>query len=336
MQYRTLGRTGLSVSTIGFGTWGLGGTWGAADDEAGVAALRLAMDRGVNFIDTAYVYGDGHSEEVIGRAITGRRDQVILASKVPPKNGKWPALPGVPSREAFPADWVIACTERSLKKLGTDCLEVQQLHLWDESWLHETDWLEGLETLKRQGKIRYFGVSVGSWTPYDSVSLIESDLIDTVQVIYSLFEQRPAERLLPAAAKHDVGIIVRVPFEEGLLTGTLAAGHRFEQGDWRADFLTPARLTEAQPHIDAAKAQVQAPWGDLPSLALAFTLAHPAVSTVIPGMRKARHVEANVAAGDLPALPAAKLDSLKKLAWVHGWKYPWSSDLGETAQSVDE
>lgn len=324
MQYRSLGRTDLKVSEIGFGAWGIGGGWGEKDDEEAIRALQAAYANGITFFDTAYAYGAGHSERLIAKALGNKRDDIVIASKIPPKTFKWPATNDDPIDKTFPADWIISCTETSLKNLEADCLDVQQLHTWAEAYLQQDEWYEALTKLQKQGKVRYFGISANDWDAYNSVSLIESDKIDSVQVIYNVFEQRPAEQLLPAAKKHNVGIIVRVPFEEGLLTGKFRAGHEFEEGDWRAKWMTPERLAEAEPHIQGVEAELDETYQDLPTLALKFILAHEAVSTVIPGMRSVKHVAANAAVSDLPALGEDKLERLQQQKWYHGWPYPWS------------
>lgn len=324
MQYRTLGRTGLEISEIGFGAWGIGGGWGPTDDAAAINSLHQAFDLGVNFYDTAYVYGDGHSEKLIGQAFAKQRQKIVIASKVPTRTFKWPPLDSEAVHDVFPADWIIQCTERTLKNLGTDYLDVQQLHAWADPWNEQLEWYEALTKLQEQGKIRYFGVSANDWNPYNTTRLVESGRVDSVQVIYNLFEQRPAEKLLPAAAEHSVGIIVRVPFEEGLLTGKFRPGHQFAGDDWRAQWMTEQRLREAEPRVQALEAELGDTYGDLPTLALKFVLAHPAVSTTIPGMRRPAHVESNCAASDLPALPDDMVERLKKHAFAHGWAYPWA------------
>jgi len=324
MQYRTLGKTGMQVSEIGFGGWQIGGGWGHRDDAEALRAMQKALDLGINFLDTALGYGNGHSEELIGQAVKGRRDRVIIATKVPTKTARWPVLPREPVSETFPADWVVECAEKSLRHLGTDYIDVLQLHAWTPGYVQQLDWREGLLRLKQQGKVRAFGVSANDWDPYGPVSLIESGLIDAVQVIYNIFEQRPAEQLLPAALKHNVGIIVRVPFEEGLLTGQLGPGHIFEQGDWRAQWLTPERLQEAHTRVEALKPFLNEDRPTLAALALKFVLSHPAVSTVIPGMRSAARVEANCAVSDGQLISDGDLAALKSHAFAHGWSYPWS------------
>ncbi len=323
MQYRFLGKSGLKNSVVGFGGWGIGG-WGPVDDRAARDALQRAFDLGVNFYDTALGYGGGHSEALIGEVFHHRRDQVIIATKVPTKTFRWPALPHEPVEEVFPADWIVECAEQSLRNLKTDYIDLLQLHAWTPPYVHATAWYEGMARLKEQGKVRAFGVSSNDWDPYGPVGLIESGLIDAVQVIYNIFEQRPAERLLPAALAHNVGIIVRVPFEEGLLTGALKPGYVFPAGDWRAGWLTPERLEIAAVRVEALRANLAEDRPTLAALALKFVLSHPAVTTVIPGMRRAAHVEANCAVSDGKSLPDDVLAALKGHAFVHGWSYPWS------------
>ena len=322
MEYRILGRTGIEVSEIGFGGWPIGGGWGSRDDAQALRALRHAFDLGVTFFDTALGYGD--SEKLIGEALGDVRDQVVIATKIPTKTDRWPALPSEPVSEVFPADFVVECTEQSLRNLGTDYIDVQQLHAWTPPWTEQLEWHEALVRLREQGKIRAFGVSANDWDPYGPVGLIESGLTDTVQVIYNIFEQRPAEQLLPAALEYDVGIIVRVPFEEGLLTGTMGPGYAFAEDDWRAEWLTAERLEEAARRV-AALDQFLAEDRPTPAaLALKYILGHRAISTVIPGMRQLAHVDANCAASDGALLPDPVLQALAGHAFAHGWSYPWS------------
>jgi aryl-alcohol dehydrogenase-like predicted oxidoreductase len=324
MRYRKLGRTDIQVSEIGYGGWGIGGGWGHQDDEEALRALKRAFDLGVIFFDTALGYGDGHSEKLIGQAVAGMRDRVVIATKIPPKTYRWPVLPHEPISETFPADWIVECTEQSLKNLDTDYIDVQQLHAWTPPYTEQLEWYEALTRLKEQGKIRTFGISANDWDPYGPVGLIESGLTDSVQVIYNIFEQRPAEKLLPAALKHNVGIIVRVPFEEGLLTGKVGPDHAFEEGDWRAEWLTPERLKEATRRVEALKSFLSDDRPTLAALALKFCLSHPAVSTVIPGMRRLAHVEANCAASNGKLLSTEEVEELEAHAFAHGWSYPWS------------
>jgi aryl-alcohol dehydrogenase-like predicted oxidoreductase len=324
MEYRELGNSGILVSEIGFGAWGIGG-WGERDDAEAVRAIRRAYEMGVTFYDSALGYGNGHSENLIGQTFKDERSKVVIASKIPPKTFKWPVKPGVPLESTFPKNWIIECTEQSLKNLGSDYLDVQQLHAWTDEYTYQEEWLEAFHSLKKAGKVRAFGVSVNDWDPYGGVNLARSGLVDSIQVIYNIFEQRPAKKLFPAALEGYTGIIVRVPFEEGLLTGKLVPGYQFAKGDWRADWLTSDRLETAAPRIEALKQFLTPDTPSLAILALKFTLSHPAVSTVIPGMRRVANVEANVSASDGKPLDAATLEALEGHAFVHGWFYPWNA-----------
>lgn len=325
MKYRSLGRTGMQISEIGFGTWAIGGEWGSKDDDLAVQAIIRAMDQGLNFIDTAAGYGNGHSERVIARAFREKGERCHVASKIMPKNYKWGALPNVPVSEVFPKDWVIEITERSLRNLETDCIDLMQLHVWTERFNEELDWYEAFVKLREQGKIRFFGVSLNDWDAHSGVNLVNSDRVDSIQVIYNIFEQRPAERLFPAALEHNVGILARVPFEEGLLTGKMCPGFQFGEHDWRARWLADGRLEEACEHVEALR-WVENENRTMAQAALKFILAHPAVSTVIPGMRGAKHVDENIAVSENVTMTPEEVEELRGQAWVHGFKYPWASD----------
>jgi aryl-alcohol dehydrogenase-like predicted oxidoreductase len=325
MKYRALGKSGLTVSEVGFGAWQIGGGWGKQDDSEAIDSIKLAMDSGVTFIDTAAVYGDGHSERLIGQAIEGRRGSVVIASKIPPKGKNWPPKETDTIQSTFPAAWVMESTENSLGNLKIDCLDLQQFHAWAPQFLKKTEWLDSFRKLKQQGKIKSFGVSANDWDPYGTVELAESGLVDSIQVIYNIFEQRPAEKLLPAALKAKVGIIARVPFEEGLLTGQFGADAVMEPTDWRSKWLTPDRRREAAGRVEALKKFLTPDRPTLAALALKFILSHPAVSTVIPGMRKKSHVKANCDASDGKLLSAEEVRQLEKHQFVHGWAYPWAA-----------
>ncbi|ULT56154.1 aldo/keto reductase [Neobacillus drentensis] len=222
MNYRLLGKTDLKVSEIGYGAWGIGNTgWQGANDEESIKALNKAIDLGLNFIDTALGYGNGHSERLVGQVVRERPETIYVSTKIPPKNLKWPAPAGIPAEEAFPADHIISCTEESLRNLGVDTIDVQQFHVWSDEWVNQGDWLEAIKKLKEQGKIKYFGVSINDHQPENAIKLIETGLVDTVQVIYNIFEQRPEDKLFPACEKHNVGVIARVPLDEGGLPAKL-------------------------------------------------------------------------------------------------------------------
>jgi aryl-alcohol dehydrogenase-like predicted oxidoreductase len=320
MEYRVLGRTGFRVSEIGFGAGGIGkGWWGETDDKLSVRALVMALDLGVTFIDTAYAYGNGHSERLIARAFrqTGRR--VVVATKVPLKSADWPPKPGVPARQAFPADWIVKHTEQSLRNLETDCLDVQQLHIWRDEWIEETEWKEAVDKLKKQGKIRFFGVSIIDHQPETVLELARSGLADTIQVIYNIFDQSPEDTLFALCRELNIGVIARVPFDEGSLTGTFTPETKFPRGSFQASYFRGERLRETCARIDRLRPLVAGDITSLSQLALKFCLSHPAVSTVIPGMRRPEHVQANCAASDGRLLPAETLTALKAHAWARNF-----------------
>jgi aryl-alcohol dehydrogenase-like predicted oxidoreductase len=314
---RRLGRTGLSVSEIGYGAWGIGGSmWLGAQDDESVRALHRAIDLGLNFIDTAAVYGNGHSEKLVGRVARERSERIVVASKIPPKNGRWPAPDGVDPDEAFPAEHVRKWTERTLSNLGLDVLDVQQFHVWSDEWVGRGSWLEGIQALRDEGKIRFFGVSINDLQPANAIRLVDTGAVDTVQVIYNVFEQAPEDELFAACERNDVGVIARVPFDEGSLTGRLTPDSTFPEGDFRNDYFSGER---ALPAVDERVGAIVEDLGisreELPEVALRYVLSRPEVSTVIPGMRTVRNVERNCAVGDGAGLPAAQVAALKAHRW---------------------
>ena len=319
MRYRTLGRTGLEVSEIGFGTWGVGAdAWKGGTDADALAAMHRAIELGVNFIDTAIVYGSGHSEKLVGQ-IKREHPEVMIATKVNPANWEWPASDATPADEAFSAEHVIARTEESLRNLATDVIDVQQFHVWSDAWVDKGSWLEGIEQLKRDGKIRFFGVSVNDAQPDSALKLVETGLVDSIQVIYNIFDQAPEDNLFPACERNDVGIIVRVPFDEGALTGKVTPDTVFEEGDFRNDYFKDDRKAEVWEAVNKITADLDIPLERLPELALRFCLVPDVVSTVIPGMRSIPHVESNIAAGDAGLLTPDQIELLRAHRWVHDW-----------------
>jgi aryl-alcohol dehydrogenase-like predicted oxidoreductase len=314
---RRLGRTGLSVSEIGYGAWGIGGSmWLGAEDQESLEALNRAIDLGINFIDTALVYGRGHSEKLVGKVVRARSERIVVASKIPPKNRAWPAPDGVDPDEAFPAEWIRRCTERSLGNLGMDAIDVMQFHVWNDEWVGRGSWLEGIQELRDEGKIRFFGVSVNDLQPSNAVKLIDTGAVDTVQVIYNIFEQAPEDELFAACERNDVGVIARVPLDEGGLTGRIVPGTTFPEGDFRNEYFSGDHSVEA---VDERVVAILRDLGiereELPEVAVRYVLSHPAVSTVIPGMRSVRNVERNAAMGDGKGLPEEQVAVLKAHRW---------------------
>jgi len=320
MNKRKLGKTGLQVSEIGYGAWGIGNSgWRGADDSESLRALHRSIELGVNFIDTALVYGDGHSEKLVGQVIKERSETIYVASKVPPGNWQWPARAGVAASETFSAEHVIKSTKTSLKNIGLDTIDVQQFHVWSDEWVGQGDWLEGVQKLKEQGKIRFFGVSINDHQPDNAIRLIETGIVDTVQVIYNVFDQSPEDKLLPACIKHDIGVIVRVPLDEGGLTGKVTPDSTFAEDDFRSGYFKGDRKREVYERVQKFTASLGVELDQAAETALRYVLSHPAVSTIIPGMRSARNVERNCALGDGRGLPPEQVKALKAHRWVRSF-----------------
>ena len=320
LPHRPLGKTGIDVSVLGYGAWGIGGTgWVGADDTESLRALRRAFELGVDFVDTALGYGDGHSETLIGEAVRAATETVVVATKVPPLNRQWPARPGVHADEAFPADWVVSRTERSLRNLGLETIDLQQFHVWSEEWLGQGGWLEAIEQLKRDGKIRFFGVSINDHSPASAVNLVESGHADTVQVIYNVFDQSPGDELFAAARTAGVGVLARVPFDEGALAGAVRPDSVFPEHDFRNNYFRGERKAEVWARVQAIAADLDVPVERLPEAALRFCISDDAVSTVIPGMRSVANVEKNASAVEAGPLAAGQLDALRGHRWVRNY-----------------
>jgi aryl-alcohol dehydrogenase-like predicted oxidoreductase len=315
MKYRTLGRTGIEVSEVGYGAWGIGGVqWTGGDDDEARKALNQAIDQGLNFIDTALAYGGGHSERLVGEVVRSRREAITIATKIPPKNRAWPAQ-AVPLEEVFPADHIIECTETSLRNLGIETIDLQQLHVWHDNWAERTEWIEALLKLREQGKVRYFGISLNNYQPTNAIKALRTGHIDAVQVVYNIFEQAPQDELYPVCQELNIGVLARVPFDEGGLTGAIKPDTVFPTDDFRAWFFRGDRKQKVFERVERLKALLGEEAATLPELALRFTLSHDAVSTVIPGMRSARHVAANIACSDGRKLSPELLERLKAFAW---------------------
>lgn len=315
MNYRTLGRTDINVSEVGYGAWGIGGVqWTGGDDDEAKRALNLAIDLGMNFIDTALAYGRGHSERLVGEVARARSEQVFIATKIPPKNLQWPAQ-SVPLEEVFPSDYIVQCTEKSLRNLGVETIDLQQFHVWHDNWVERTEWIEAIAKLRQQGKIRHVGISINDYQPANVIKALRTGQIDAVQVIYNIFEQAPNDELYPVCQELNIGVLARVPFDEGGLTGAITPDTVFPQDDFRSWFFRGDRKQKVFDRVEKLKALLGAEAASLPELALRYTLSHPAVSTVIPGMRSTRHVESNIACSDGRTLSADLLERLKAFAW---------------------
>ncbi|MBI3678855.1 MAG: aldo/keto reductase [Acidobacteria bacterium] len=316
MRYRALGKTGWQVSEIGYGAWGVGGKeWLGGDDDESRNALRRAIELGLNFIDTALAYGDGHSERLVGQMVRETKARIYVASKVPPKNRLWPARPGIGIEKVFPYDYILRSTEESLRNLGADCLDLQQLHVWNPEWLERDEWRRAFADLKQSGKVRAVGVSINDHQPDSALDLIRTGLIDTVQVIYNIFDQTPEQNLFPLAQQRQIGVLARVPLDEGALTGAIREGVKFPDGDFRSFYFRGDRKKQVAERVAALQKDLEAVPGTLPEIALRYCISHPAVSTVIPGMRKARNAESNCRVSDSGPLDPEIIRVLRRHVW---------------------
>ena len=320
MEYRRLGRTGFDVSAIGYGAWGIGGgLWIGADDAQSLRALHRAVDLGVNFVDTAFDYGQGHSETLVGRLVRERREPVHVATKIPPKNRVWPASPDVPVSECFPAGHIVEYAERSLKNLGLDHVDLLQLHTWNDAYLDQDGWRDAFLGLKRAGKALFLGLSVSDHDPGSAMRAVASGIFDTVQVIFNIFDPSPARALFPACREAGVGVLARVPFDEGALTGAITPETTFPEGDFRNEYFGGDRKRQVHERVQALRGLLGEEAATLPELALRFYLSHDAVSTVIPGMRRVASVDANTAVSDGRRLSEDLRAKLRAHAWARNF-----------------
>jgi aryl-alcohol dehydrogenase-like predicted oxidoreductase len=314
MEYRGFGRTNWKVSEIGYGMWGLAGWTGSEQDEVS-RALDRSVELGCNFYDTAWGYGAGLSEQILGQLLRKYSSKHLYhATKIPPKNFKWPSKSHFKLEDCFPASHIIEYTEKSLKNLGVEQIDLQQFHVWEDHWSVNDDWKEAVEKLKREGKVAHFGVSVNRWEPDNVLKTLETGLIDTVQVIYNIFDQAPEDNLFPLCRKLGIGVIARVPFDEGTLTGTLTKDTVFPKDDWRSTYFVPENLNSSVDHAEALRPLIP-PGMSMAEVALRFILSNPDVHTIIPGMRKVRNVEMNVATSDGRKLDPKLLLKLKDHRW---------------------
>jgi aryl-alcohol dehydrogenase-like predicted oxidoreductase len=314
MRYRTFGRTGWQVSDIGYGMWGMGG-WSGSDDEESLGSLQRAVELGCNFFDTAWAYGRGHSEGLLGQLVRAHPDKKLyVASKIPPKNGKWPARSEYTLDETFPPDHIREYVESSLRNLRLESLDLIQFHVWDDSWAEDQRWQTAMDDLKREGLVRAVGISINRWEPGNAIRALRTGLIDAVQVIYNIFDQAPEDQLFPVCRELNIGVIARVPFDEGMLTGTLTLDSQWPEGDWRNGYFGPENLKASVERAEALRPVIPAGM-TMPEMALRFILSNPDVSTLIPGMRKLKNVEMNIAASDAGGLEPGLIQRLRAHRW---------------------
>ncbi|MEI7556320.1 aldo/keto reductase [Candidatus Chlorohelix sp.] len=322
MQYRTFGRTGWEVSEIGYGMWGLAG-WTGSDKDETRAALELSVELGCNFFDTAWGYGAGASERVLGDLVRSNPSKrLYTASKIPPKNFKWPSQRDYLLEDCFPPEHIREYTEKTLTNLGLSHLDLMQFHVWEDAWAEDERWQRAVDDLKREGLVSNFGISINRWEPWNALRTLRTGFIDAVQVIYNIFDQNPEDELFPLCRELNIGVIARVPFDEGTLTGMLTTESHWPQGDWRNTYFVPENLIPSVARAEALRLLV--PNGSsMTDMALRFILANSDVHTIIPGMRRPAYVRANFAASGTAPLPDALMTQLK----AHRWKRPtteWS------------
>lgn len=314
MKDRVFGRTGWRVGEVGYGMWGLAG-WTGSDDDESLQSLQLAIDLGCNFFDTAAAYGDGRSERILGQVLRANSDKTLYAAtKSPPKNRTWPSQRGFQLDDVFPPDHIREFAERSLANLGTARIDLLQFHVWEDDWADDDRWQRAIDDLKREGIVRAVGVSINRWEPENALRTVRSGVIDSVQVIYNIFDQAPEDRLFPLCRELGVAVIARVPFDEGSLTGTLTKQSTWPEGDWRNTYFVPENLDPTVDRVERLEPFVP-PGSTLPDLALRFILSNPDVAVVIPGMRKPAHVRGNVASTDAGPLPPEMIARLRQHRW---------------------
>jgi aryl-alcohol dehydrogenase-like predicted oxidoreductase len=325
MKQRPLGNTGYRVSEIGFGGWGIGGEmWRGVDDSEGRNALREAIDQGITFFDTALAYGNGHSERIIGETLRDdiRANRAVVATKIPPLNREWPGKASYQLADVFPAKYIRSSTEHSLTNLGVEALHIQQLHVWNDAWLQDPEWHRSFEQIVRlteEGKVLHWGISINDHAPETALRVLQDPIFETAQVIYNIYDRSPEKGLFDLAKQKPLGIIVRVPFDEGALTGQIKADTVFPPGDWRAGYFAGDRKAEAERRGKALAGVLDDQVETLPELALRFCLSSLEVSTVIPGMRRPAHVRQNAMASAKGALAPGMLAKLKPHTWEKNW-----------------
>lgn len=329
MNYRQFGRTDWSVSDIGYGMWGMG-SWSNSNDTESLESLQYAIDLGCNFFDTAYVYGEGRSENLLGQVVRANpAKRIYTATKVPPKNLQWPAAADSTLMESYPPDHVEEYVHRSLENAGLQQFDLVQLHTWNDEWMRDDRWFYKLDDLKSQKLLNTIGLSLNRWEPWNGVKAVRSGQVDAIQVIYNIFDQNPEDELFPACREMKVAVIARVPFDEGTLTGTLTKDSKWPEGDWRNTYFLPENLNPSVDRAEEIRKALQE-WNrehstniTMPELALRFILTNDDVTTIIPGMRKLSHVESNIKASDEGPLSSDLVKKLREFRWVRK-PAPWS------------
>ncbi|MBI5614600.1 aldo/keto reductase [Candidatus Gottesmanbacteria bacterium] len=314
MNYRMLGKTGWKVSELGHGMWGMG-SWTGSDDKESLNALHRSVELGVNFFDTAWVYGNGRSEKLLGSLLKAYHNKrLYIATKIPPKSFRYPMKPEYKLNDEYPSDHLVEYVQRSLSNLGLEKLDLVLLHGWDDVWADDESWQKAVMDLKRKGLIQAFGISIDRWEPENAIKAIQTGFIDVVEVIYNIFDQAPEDKLFPICKEFNVGVIARVPFDEGTLTGSLTLNSHWPVGDWRNKYFNPENLLESVKRAKELEKKMP-PDMSLPEMALRFILSNTDVSTTIPGMRKVKNVDGNVKAVKNGSLKKELISELRNHRW---------------------
>ncbi|MHB2150098.1 aldo/keto reductase [Calditrichota bacterium LG25] len=320
MEYRQFDKSEQKVSRLGVGTWGMGKTmWIGADDKESKRVLHKAIDQGINFFDSALVYGMGHSEKLLGEVEKEAAAELFITTKIPPKNFRWPAKDSYKLEDCFPADHIIQITERSLRNLNRDYIDLQQFHVWSDAWAERDEWKEAVLRLKKEGKVRFFGISMNDHEPTNGIKAAESGLIDAFQVIFNLFDQSPADELFPYCLKNNISIIARVPFDEGALTGNVRPETVFPKKDFRNRYFRDDRKEQVWQRVQEIMKDVADTTESLAEAALRFVISFDAVTTVIPGVRKMEHLLSNIRAVEKGALPEDLINTLARHRWIRNF-----------------
>ena len=316
MLLKEFNKSGIKISRIGFGAWGIGkAEWIGADDNESKKILRKAIDEGINFFDTALAYGEGHSEKLVGEAERESGKQIFIASKIPSKKREWPSDDNSTLEDSFPADYIIKCTEQSLKNLKRDQIDLMQFHVWNDKWAQQDEWKNTIEKLREDGKVKYWGISINDHQPENGIEAGKTGLINSFQVIFNIFEQKPLEKLYPFCVENEISIIARVPYDEGALTGNINPDTTFPEGDFRNWYFRENRKEEVKKRADKIFDEACHEVESMPEAALRFIISFDGITTVIPGMRKEKHLISNIANVLKGNLSAEMVEKLKKHRW---------------------
>ena len=316
MQYKKFTNSEVEVSRLGFGAWGIGKTfWIGAEDNESKKALHKAIESGINFFDSALVYGNGHSEKLIGEVEKESGKELFITSKIPSKKFEWPANDSSTLEDSFPEKHILLSTERSLRNLRRDYLDLQQFHVWNDNWAEKDEWKEVVRKLKDEGKVKFFGISINDHQAENGIKAAETGLIDSFQVIFNIFDQSPLDKLLPYCLENNISVIARVPLDEGGLTGNISPDTEFPKGDWRNNYFRGDRKAEIAERVEKIKQDYGTECDSVAECALRFTISFDAMTTVIPGMRSASRVIENTNIINKGSLSPELIEKLKNHRW---------------------